>query len=217
VDFKLIQLYGYPVGIATINKNTYDKKNIIKTIESNFKKDKKRNKWTKFSDLHHLYNDENNPNYKQVNWETLLPLYKTAFNNYFKHLFKSVDIKYHIKVVNYTCMEKSNFMGEHIHHSGFSAVHYIQFDEKNHTPTCFINPYTHGDYVGEVLHTNIPPLLDEKNILNSWAFNRWHLGMKEDELIITPGIMKHRVDPQNSKNKNRITIIANVNILNPIP
>ena len=114
MNFKLLQLYGYPVGIATIDKNTYDNKNIINTIESNFKKDKKRNKWDIFSDLHHTYDDENNPNQQQVNWETLFPLYKIAFNNYFKHIFKSVDIEYDMQIANYTCMEKSNYMGEHI-------------------------------------------------------------------------------------------------------
>ena len=57
-------------------------------------------------------------------------------------------------------------------------------------------------------------MLDEKNILNSWAFGKWHLGIKEDDLVITPGVMKHRVDPQKSKDKNRITIIINVDILN---
>tara|TARA_R100000995_G_C3433054_1_gene99478 strand:- start:122 stop:760 length:639 start_codon:yes stop_codon:yes gene_type:complete len=210
-----MQLYGYPVGIATIDKNMYDKKNIIETIENNFKKDKKRNKWDIFSDLHHVYNDERNPNQQQVNWETLFPLYKIAFNNYFKHIFKSVDIEYDMQIANYTCMEKSNYMGEHIHYSSFSAIHYIQFDEENHSPTCFINPYSHGDYFGMIFHKNINSLLDKRNILSSWAFNKWHLGMKEDELVITPGIMKHRVDPQKSKNKNRITVVINANILNP--
>ena len=216
MNFKLLQLYGYPVGIATIDKNTYDNKNIINTIESNFKKNKKRNKWDIFSDLHHTYDDEHNPNQQQVNWKTLFPLYKTAFNNYFKCIFKSEDIKYRMWVANYTCMEESNYMGEHIHHSSFSAIHYIQFDEENHSPTCFINPYSHGDYFGMVFHKNINPLLDKKNLLSSWAFNKWHLGMKEDDLVITPGIMKHRVDPQKSKNKNRITVIINADILNPI-
>jgi len=215
MNFKLMQLYGYPVGIATIDKNMYDKKNIIETIENNFKKDKKRNKWDIFSDLHHVYNDERNPNQQQVNWETLFPLYKIAFNNYFKHIFKSVDIEYDMQIANYTCMEKSNYMGEHIHYSSFSAIHYIQFDEENHSPTCFINPYSHGDYFGMIFHKNINSLLDKRNILSSWAFNKWHLGMKEDELVITPGIMKHRVDPQKSKNKNRITVVINANILNP--
>lgn len=213
MDIKFTQLFGYPVAIANINKNLYDKSKIIQTIENNFYKDKKRNKWDIFSDLHHLYDDDNNPNQEKIDFKSLFPLYKEAFNCYFKVIFKDCNIKYEMNVANYTCMEKSNYMGEHIHHSSFSAIHYIQFDELNHSPTCFINPYTHGDYYGMLFHKNINSLLDNKNPISSWAFNKWHLGMKEDELVITPGIMKHRVDPQNSKDKNRITIVINAQII----
>ena len=214
MNFKLTQLYGYPIGRATIDKNLYDKKTIIETIENNFKKDKKRNKWDLFGNLHHSYDDDNNPNQQKVDFKSLYPLYQTAFNNYFKYTFKSKDIKYGMRIVNYTCMGESNYMGEHVHDSIFNAVHYVQFDEKNHTPTCFVSPYSHSDYFGTFFYKNFNSLLDEKNILNSWAFGKWHLGIKEDDLVITPGVMKHRVDPQKSKDKNRITIIINVDILN---
>ena len=214
MNFKLTQLYGYPIGIATIDKNLYDKKTIIKTIENNFKKNKKRNKWDPFSNLHHSYDDKDNSSQQKVDFKTLYPLYQTAFKNYFNHIFKVKEIKYGMEIVNYTCMEESNYMGEHIHNSVFSAIHYIQFDKKNHSPTCFVNPYPHADYLGSFFYKNFNSFLDEKDTLSSWAFGKWHLGVEEDELIIAPGVMKHRVDPQKSKDKNRITIIINIDILN---
>ena len=85
MNFKLTQLYGYPIGIATIDNNLYDKKTIIKTIENNFKKNKKRNKWDPFSNLHHSYDDKDNSSQQKVDFKTLYPLYQTAFKNYFNH------------------------------------------------------------------------------------------------------------------------------------
>jgi len=211
MNFKLEQLYGYPVGIANIDKNLYDKKTIIQTIENNFKKDKKRNKWSDWGSLHHSYNDKNNPNQEKVDFKSLYPLYRTAFKNYFKSMFKVKKINYDMQIVNYTCMEESNYMGEHTHNSIFNAVHYIQFDEKNHTPTCFINPYSHAEYFGISFYKDFNFLLDEKDTVNSWAFKDWQLYSKEDEMVITPGVMKHKVNPQKSKDKNRITIVININ------
>ena len=54
-------------------------------------------------------------------------------------------------------------------------------------------------------------MLDEKDNVNSWAFKDWQLNSKEDEMVITPGVMKHKVNPQKSKDKNRITIVININ------
>jgi hypothetical protein len=54
------------------------------------------------------------------------------------------------------------------------------------------------------------PLFNDKNPLNCWAFKEWSLDIKEDDLIINPGVMKHKVNLQDSKKKSRITIVVNL-------
>ena len=75
MDLKIHQIYGYPVGVVNLNKNLYNKKKIVKTIGDNFKINKERNKWDKNSsfNIHHAYNDWQNPLYKQIDFKTLLP------------------------------------------------------------------------------------------------------------------------------------------------
>ena len=44
-NFRQATLFGFPVMIEKIDKESYDKKSIISTIEKNFKLNKKRNLW----------------------------------------------------------------------------------------------------------------------------------------------------------------------------
>ena len=210
MDLKIEQIYGYPVGIVNLNKNLYNKKNIIKSIESNFKTNKKRNKWDGHTtNIHHAYGDWQNPVYKKVDFKTLFPLYDAVIKNYLGKLFTTPVYEYRFDVVNYTCMHKSGEMGEHVHSSDFTMVHYIQFDKLHHKSTCFCNPYPHANYLYQ-LSTNLIPLFNDKNPVNCWAFKEWYLDIKEDDLIINPGVMKHKVNLQDSKKKSRITIVVNL-------
>jgi len=213
MDLKIHQIYGYPVGVVNLNKNLYNKKKIVKTIVDNFKINKERNKWDKNSsfNIHHAYNDWQNPLYKQIDFKTLLPLYDEVIKNYLEKLFKTPDYQYKFEIINYTCMSKSGYMGDHVHHCEFTLVHYIQFDPLRHKSTCFLNPYPHAAYFNQ-LGKNLLPVLNEKNSMNSWAFREWHLDIKEDDLIIHPGLMGHKVKSQTSTKKNRITIVSNVTI-----
>ena len=75
------QIFGFPVFIENINNRLYKKKEIIKDIEYNYNKDKTRNNWessdtVKKSNLHHAYNDWNNVNFKNIDFTSLVPLYK---------------------------------------------------------------------------------------------------------------------------------------------
>jgi len=205
-------LFGFPVVCTKIDKNSYDKKSIISTIEKNFKLNKKRNLWDQTSVLHHAYNDFSNPKYHKVNFTTLLPIYKEVLLTMFKKMNMVLKYEFNFEIVNYTCLSKSHFMTSHTHFKAdFTAVHYIQFDNKHHTPTMFENMLPHVEYINN-LRPKLIKILSNKHCLNSWAYKDWSLNTEEDDFCLSPAFLKHRIDPQTSKNKNRITIVLNITL-----
>ena len=40
----------------------------------------------------------------------------------------------------------------------------------------------------------------------------WSVDIEEDDLCFSPAFLKHRVDAQASKNKDRITIVLNITL-----
>ena len=206
----LINLFGFPVVVAKIDKKSYDKKSIITTIEKNFKLNKKRNRWDKISVLHHAYSDFSNPKYHKVNFDTLIPVYKEVITSIVKNMVLRTPWKFKFKIVNYTCLSSSHYMRSHLHlGADFTAVHYIQFDNKHHTPTIFENTLPHTEYINE-LRPNLTKILSNKHASNSWAYKDWTSDVGEDDFYFSPGLLKHRIDPQTSKNKNRITVVLNI-------
>jgi len=209
---KHTTLFGFPVMITKIDKKSYDKKSIISTIEKNFKLNKKRNLWDKSSVLHHASNDFSNPKYHKVNFDTLIPVYKKALTPMFNSMKTLSSCHFNFNIVNYTCLSESNFMASHIHSKvDFTAVHYIQFDSKHHTPTVFENHLSHTEYIGE-LRPELFKILSSKPSSNSWAYRDWTLDVQEDDFCLSPAFLPHRIYPQTSKNKNRITIILNISL-----
>jgi len=205
-------LFGFPAMSMKIDKNSYDKKSIISTIEKNFKLNKKRNLWDKTSVLHHAYNDFSNPKYHKVNFDTLVPVYKKALGAMFNNMTLLSDYDFKCDIVNYTCLSKSNYMASHIHSSSdFTAVHYIQFDKKHHTPTTFESSLPHVEYINR-LNPQLTKILSNKDNLNSWAYRNWIIDTEEDDFCFSPAFLKHKIDPQTSKNKNRITIVLNITL-----
>jgi hypothetical protein len=203
-------LFGLPVMRTKIDKNSYDKKSIVSTIEKNFKLNKKRNLWDKRSILHHAYDDFFNPKYHNINFSTLLPVYNKALLDVFKKIVVFLGFEFKFTIINYTCLSKSNHMASHVHPGvDFTAVHYIQFDKKYHTPTTFENHLPCIDYVNK-LTPKLTKILSNKDDLNSWAYKDWMLDIEEDDFCFSPAFLKHRIDPQTSKNKNRITIVLNI-------
>ena len=119
---------------------------------------------------------------------------------------------YNFKIVNYTCMSNSNHMKSHIHPEvDFTTVHYIQFDKKHHTSTIFENTLPHTDYI-DMIRPNLSKILSNKDALNSWAYENWNSAVEEDDFYFSPSVLKHRIDPQDSKNKNRITVVSNITL-----
>ena len=103
-------------------------------------------------------------------------------------------------------------MNSHLHEGAdFAVVHYIQFDKKQHTPTMFENTLPHVDYLCQ-LRPQLTKVLSGNHPANSWAFKEWYLDTEEDDFCFAPAYLKHRIDPQSSKNKNRITLVLNITL-----
>ena len=207
-------LFGFPIMNTNIDKKSYNKKSIISTIEKNFKISNQRNSWDKISVLHHAFNDWDNSKYHNVDFKTLIPIYKKILMAMFSKMDLLSDYYFNFLIDNYTCLSNSNFMQSHVHPGAdFTAVHYIQFDKKQHTPTRLENTLPYVDYI-EQIRPNLFKILSRKHSSNSWAFKDWSQDVKEDDFYFYPAYLKHKIDPQTSKNKNRITIVLNI-ILSP--
>jgi len=203
-------LFGFPVMQTKIDPTAYDKKSIVSAIEKNFKIKNVRNKWDDTSILHHVYNDGANPQFNKVPYDTLIPVYKKILLDIFSRLELLSNFNFSFSIINYTCLSSSNYMNSHLHEGAdFAGVHYIQFDKKNHTSTMFENTSPHVDYLRQ-LRPKLPNLLSNKHPSNSWAYKDWHLDTEEDDFCFSPAYLKHRIDPQRSKKKNRITIVLNI-------
>ena len=205
-NFRQATLFGFPVMIEKIDKESYDKKSIISTIEKNFKLNKKRNLWEGGSVEGALQSGFKE--YHKINVTKLLPIYQEILTNMFKRM--NILSTFRFIIANYTCLSKADYMKPHIHpDSDFTAVHYIQFDKKHHTPTMFENTLSGADYLMH-LRPQLPQILSSKDPINSWAYMDWSLDIEEDDFCFAPAYLKHRVDAQTSKDKNRITIVLNI-------
>jgi hypothetical protein len=209
----LQQLFSLPVYIKNINSYSYNRKKIIKDIEFNYNKDKNRNNWnTLKSDLHHVYGDFKNPNFKKINFNQLIPIYSTIFEKFFSSLPLKKNIKFKFDIVNYTCMTSNQFMQSHYHpETDFTAVHYIKFNKKIHKPTFFENSHVFSNYVN-VLRPNLENVLDVNNPINSWVSKDFWLNIEEEDICITPGVCFHYVPMQPKTNESRITIVSNITV-----
>jgi len=211
-SIRKIILFGFPVMSTKIDNKSYDKKSIISTIEKNFKLNKKRNAWDKRSVLHHAYNDFSSSKYHKVNFDTLMPVYKKILISMINSMGLLSDYEFEFTIINYTCLSNSNYMAPHMHpRADFTAVHYIQFDKKQHTSTIFENHLPHAEYIDH-LRPQLNKILSNQYPSNSWSFMNWALDIEEDDFCFSPAFLQHRVDPQTSKNKNRITIVLNIAI-----
>jgi len=211
----LKQIFGLPIYIKNIDPNSYDRKKIIKDIEFNYKKDKHRNKWGEDfekSDLHHIYKDQNNLNFKKINYDKLIPIYNKVFEKFFSSLNLNKSFKFKFEIVNYTCMTSSQFMKDHYHpDTDFTAVHYIKFNKTIHKPTIFENSNTFSSY-STALQPNLGNVLNGKNIDNSWLFKNYWADINENDICITPGLLFHSVPSQPKTDDTRITIASNIKI-----
>ena len=71
------RLFGIPYAICRIDPWSYNKKEIVKDIESNYLKNPIRNNWRpKNYNIHHAYRDWDNPDYIKSDYSRLIEAYK---------------------------------------------------------------------------------------------------------------------------------------------
>ena len=213
---KIKPLFGFPIYQSSIDEKLFDKKKILKTILSNFKKSKIRSNWSEWSEgfasnkLHHSHSDESNPEFKQPDYNSLIPLYTTEIKAFFESMaMKKCSFKF--EIVNYTCMTEGHHMMHHIHtECDFSAIHYIQFDDKTQDSTVFTNTNDYPKFINDV-YPQINQTLIRSEIENSWAHKYFKIVIKEDDLVIFPAMLEHSV-PNVKSDKTRVTIVFNIKL-----
>tara|TARA_B100000085_G_scaffold264777_1_gene272001 strand:- start:2901 stop:3536 length:636 start_codon:yes stop_codon:yes gene_type:complete len=205
-------IFNLPVKTFRVDPTLYDKEQIISRITDNYALDPNRNVKPEMGTLHHCYVDYGNPKFKDPDYTKLAPVYQTLVEKYLGTMDLDEGTKYTWEFVNYAAYgDTKSTMRSHLHSNcDFSAVHYIQFDEENHTPTIFSNPFAWGELTKH-LRPNLNRCL-KRTINNSWAEDWYKIPTKEDDMVFFPASLKHEVMAQGESDKLRITIAINISI-----
>jgi hypothetical protein len=209
---KIDNLFGLPIFRTKIDPNLYDKKEIIESISKNYEKDSKRNRWDKNSNLHQNYGDYKNPNFIEVNFKSLFPIYHDVVYSFLDEIkFKSqIELTCKIDLVNYTCTKSEQFMLEHNHLPYvFSAIHYIKFNNNEHSSTKFHSPTKYGEFTKQLFPETFLKKIDFTYFSNSWLYHDWKIDTEEDDFIMFPAILAHSIPTQIS-DELRITSVMNI-------
>ncbi len=208
-------LFGLPTYHTSILNEKYNKKDILKVILKNYKKDKNRNEWDKndiySSNFHHSYSKQKNNFFENPNFNTLIPIYQNNITNFLKNLNIINDVKFSFSISNYTCMLQGQQMKSHIHSNcDFSGIHYLNFDENFNDSTLFFNPASYSKFLKN-LRPNLLNFFNNEGEKNSWLYQYYKFITKEEDLIIFPSVLEHSV-PAVKSDKYRITIAFNISL-----
>lgn len=206
-------LFGIPHYTNKINPDLYNKQEIIENIEYNYNINSYRNKFDNKSNLHHSYFDNENSQFRKINYDKLVPLYDSVIKDFFSNIRFKEKFDYDFQVVNYTCMKKGQNMESHIHPDcDFTAVHYLKFKEE-HQSTAFQNSHRFSPFV-DFMRPQLVNKLDINHITNSYVSGSYQIQTNEDDIHITPSFIFHSVPHLKETNDCRITIVINIRILN---
>lgn len=219
-----IPLFSSNLYTYTIDPSSYDKHSIISTVVENYNKSPNRNKWEEKnslgvkSNLHHYYSDWDNGVFKNVDLGSLVKVYKSILPTFLDNIGIGKELEFNFKINNITVFnDNTQYMNEH-HHSGknktvFSAVHYLQADETS-SPITFTNPSSFFIYPDVQMLDTIQASIQEPGIHNSMFFDYWSIPVVEDQLIIFPAWLKHKVMPTNTvPKKHRIAVVTNISLI----
>ena len=94
-------------------------------------------------------------------------------------------------------------------------AHYIQFDNKRHEKTEFLNHNDFSSYISFV-RKKLYEVSDKSELSNSYLYENWAFTAEEDDLIIIPSVLRHEVAKgRYDSDKLRVTISSNL-ILNGV-
>lgn len=210
-----IPLFPSNLFKTNIDPTSYPKSEIIDTVLRNYDLQKQRNEWDKSSKMHHYYNDWDNELFEKVDLSVIHEHYKNIYKDILDRMFNR-PISFNVVLENITVHKGAdNFMLAHNHiadHIFLSSVHYIKCDEKSSDIT-FINPLIYSEYPNLSVANITNNSLDGANTLNSAFFKEWNYKVKEDEMIIFPSYLNHRVDPSKFEDSDfRIALVTNLRI-----
>jgi hypothetical protein len=209
-------LWGLPILKTKIDSNSFNKKEILDTIEQNYNKSNIRENWFTVgggyfeTNIHHSLCDDENKNFTKPDYHLLEKIYVEIIKNYLNNLGFYKKFNFDYKIINYTASRHESIMEPHLHiECEFSMIHYLQFENNTHSSTVFMNPYTFNDFW--INKNKLSDKISPKNTNHSWVFGEWKYDIQEDDCIIFPSILKHFVRNKKTK-KTRITIASNISI-----
>lgn len=226
-NFQKNFLFASPIYKIKIDPNSYDKEKIINDIKYN--KNLSGSRCDEHQtlggghDIHHSYQDFDNENFKNINYKKLETVYVEVFDKFFSEEIYTTDpspdkkkksFDYQFMIVNYSCMTEGQSMPVHAHiSSDFSTIHYLNFDKKEHVPTCFYNPSCYTEFL-QNLQPDLTKILSN-NQENSYLWHFYHMPVEEDDMLIFPGPLKHEVfrQPPTKTKEPRIMISSNISIV----
>lgn len=201
--------FGLPYYKTKIQPRSYDKEQIIKTIEDNYSQSSYRNEWDKNdlnkSNFHHSNSDESNSTFAKVDYSSLISIYRDIIESF-------IDIPYQHDIVNYTVCNEGQYMKyhDHIFHCDFFMIHYVQFDRRVHQPTLYKNTHVFSDYFEDLRYDTFSN--SNSSIDNAWMRKEYAIDVDEDDVVIAPSAVPHMI-PVNQKSAiNRITIVSNITL-----
>jgi len=165
------------------------------------------------TNFHVYYKDWDNLNYKKIDFTLLYNQYTQVIEEFLSTIGFNNNIEYKWYTVNIN-VAKNGFLDEHDHNGSiqeykdwphqFSLVHYFSL-KPHHSTTTFLNP------IGAC--TGLGKKLDNTAIENSSYFQNFNLPMLEDDIIIFPCYIRHRVDESKITTDDlRITVAINITI-----
>ena len=199
-----------------IDPTSYDKDSIVKTVINNYNKSPNRNRWDVQSTLHHYYNDWENEEFDHVNLSSVMTCYENVVQDFVSSFNFKNRFSWNYFIQNITVYKEANhFMDEHDHYGDdmmFSAVHYIQKKETDSGLT-FVNPLTVAQYPAIKIRKWAVNNLEHTDINNSAFFKDWTMQPKQDEFVIFPSFLKHKVLPSRIEDNDfRIAISLNIKL-----
>ena len=208
-------IFGLPIFKSKIDKNDYDRDNLLSIITENYQKNNYRNKYDLDSNLHHSYKDESNTLFNEINFDLLKIQYKKIFDNYFNSEFISkINFNFDFRMEGYCVISNNQYMTRHQHlpNTDFSFVHYLQINQ-NDTPIRFHNNNDFSKYY-KYIRKDTYEIADESNLSNSYMFEYVDMFVREDDMLIFPSVLEHEIPKYNNeKSKDiRVSIVGNIEL-----
>ena len=215
---EILNLFTTELARFKIDSTQYSKQSILETIFNNYKKAPTRNNWDSASNIHHYYNDWGNSNFEKPVLDNLAPLYFSYVQKYLNTVkFIKKDLMFRIVIENITVYNGQQDMAEHEHLNGnvvLSCIHYLKVPEK-HAPITFTNPLIVTQYDVPIFK-KYSDCLSDGDLKNTTYFKCINLDVEEDDFIIFPSYLKHKVVKSNAPEGLRVAVVSNIILEQPV-